>query len=610
MSIYEFLFEAPPAKKSKNKAKKNKTKVTAPPAPPPSPKPATYNDVLKLQDLNDFKFNKRYQEKGEEYKKNKDEISDLSKYIGELSITGKRLTHTQKYTFRKLYNTFLYQGYSDNVCYALCLLFFEESKFDKQYGKSASFNPTTKAMGIIQWIRSRFAEFVLFLRKKTQNFKNLQPETLENLNYFLNITTDNAKNDSSNEFSVSIDQGKNLVTDEQIKIFNEVLWSQKEMVDYQIEFLMNEFKSDYYKKLFDGLDEEAKKVENQSENFYIEKIVGPVDPKKDIILPPKIKDNNTPDNLINSLTEVEKNFLNKVLSRFIVPNKKDSQDWDDITNERIKKSFEILYDNITRKLDTYDLPDQHLKSGEYKYIQDKKEITSPKHEFNDKKKQLEEIVAKLENKIKENLNDYPFVSEVYEIKEGDLLSKIVKNKGITWKSLVRYNLPFFINYFKDRKDKKKDIYAFASKFYGTLKTKILIPKYNCVIINSKEELQKAAEADKKTVKQLIAFNESELKEIENVKKEKIKEPIHKIDPECKHTQIIFLENSNNKLSEQLIRNYIQNILLEEKRNVNKPYGLGNVEDMLLDNEGWITDPKDRLIIKNWYLKMDLANNNN
>ena len=608
MSIYEFLFEAPPAKKSKNKAKKNKTKVTAPPAPPPPPKPATYNDVLKLQDLNNFKFNKRYQEKGEEYKKSKDEISDLSKYIGELSITGKRLTHTQKYTFRKLYNTFLYQGYSDNVCYALCLLFFEESKFDKQYGKSASFNPTTKAMGIIQWIRSRFAEFVLFLRKKTQNFKNLQPETLENLNYFLNITDDNAKNDSSNDFSVSVDQGKNLVTDEQIKIFNEVLWSQKEMVDYQIEFLMNEFKSDYYKKLFDGLDEEAKKVENQSENFYIEKIEGPVDPKRGIILPLKIKDNNTPDNLINSLTEVEKNFLNKVLSRFIVPNKKDSQDWDDITNERIKKSFEILYDNITRKLDAYDLSDQHLKAGEYKYIQDKKEITSPKHEFNDKKKQLEEIVAKLENKIKENLNDYPFVSEVYEIKEGDLLSKIVKNKGVTWKSLVRYNLPFFINYFNDRKDKKKDIYDFASKFYGTLKTKILIPKYNCVIINSKEELQKAAEADKKTVEQLIAFNESELKEIENTKKEKIKEPIHKVDPDCKHTQIIFLENSNSKLSEQLIRNYIQNILLEETTNLNKPYGKGDVKDMLLDNEGWITDPNNRQTIKNWYLKMGLAHN--
>ena len=132
MSIYEFLFEAPPAKKSKNKAKKSKTKVAAsPPQPPRPPKPATYNDVLKLQDLNNFKFNKRYQEKGEEYKKSKDEISDLSKYIGELSITGKRLTHTQKYTFRKLYNTFLYQGYSDNVCYALCLLFFEESKFDR-----------------------------------------------------------------------------------------------------------------------------------------------------------------------------------------------------------------------------------------------------------------------------------------------------------------------------------------------------------------------------------------------------------------------------------------------------------------------------------------------
>ena len=81
------------------------------------------------------------------------------------------------------------------------------------------------------------------------------------------------------------------------------------------------------------------------------------------------------------------------------------------------------------------------------------------------------------------------------------------------------------------------------------------------------------------------------------KKEKIKEPIRKVDPDCKNTQIIFLENSNNKLSEQLIRKYIQNILLGETTNLNKPYGKGDVKDMLLDEEGWVTDPNDRQKIK-------------
>lgn len=635
--MYEFLFEAPPAKKSKNKekkqnntgakvkakkeeTKKDETKSTSSPKEVQQSKAATYNDVVNSQNLKDFNFNKRYQEKANEYQSNKDKLSDLRKYIGELSITGKRLSHTQKYTFQKLFKAFQREGYSYNLSYALCLLFFEESKYDKEYGSKKTINPTTKAMGLTQWIRSRFADFVLYLRKKTHEFKNLEPETLKKLSYFLNITQDNAKNDEKNKFSVSIDRSNNQVSDEEIEKFNEILWSQKEMVDYQIEFLIGEFNSKFYRGRFEGTDVAARELENQSKDIYSETPFlhfmdynGPMDPaQNDSIIPPLTTiDEKTPLQLLESLTTVEKNFLNQVISKFMIPNKKKNQTWDSISNERVKKGFEVLYNNITRRLDTYDLTSQHFKTGEYTYTDEKgQNAAATKNEFNNKKQQLEDIATELENNIKKNLEDYPFISEIYEIKEKDLLSTIVKNKGITWKSLVRYNLPFFVNYFKKRKDKEKDIYTFASKFYGTLKTKILIPKYNCVIVNSKAELQKVAEADGKTIEQLIAFNESEFKEIENVKKEKIKEPIHKIDPECKHTQIIFLENSNNKLSEQLIRNYIQNILLEEKRNVNKPYGRGNVEDMLLDNEGWITDPKDRQIIKNWYLKMGLVNNVN
>lgn len=635
MSMYEFLFEAPPAKKSKNKekkqnntdskvkvkkeeTKKEETKSTSSPKEVQPPKAATYNDVVNSQNLKDFNFNKRYQEKANEYQSNKDKLSDLRKYIGELSITGKRLSHTQKYTFQKLFKAFQREGYSYNLSYALCLLFFEESKYDKEYGSKKTINPTTKAMGLTQWIRSRFADFVLYLRKKTHEFKNLEPETLKKLSYFLNITQDNAKNDEKNKFSVSIDRRNNQVSDEEIEKFNEILWSQKEMVDYQVEFLIGEFNSKFYRGRFEGTDVAARELENQSKDIYSETPFlhfmdynGPMDPmQNDPIIPPLTTiDEKTPLQLLESLTTVEKNFLNQVISKFMIPNKKKNQTWDSISNERVKKGFEVLYNNITRRLDTYDLTSQHFKTGEYTYTDETgQNAAATKNEFNNKKQQLEDIATELENNIKKNLEDYPFISEIYEIKEKDLLSTIVKNKGITWKSLVRYNLPFFVNYFKNRKDKEKDIYTFASKFYGILKTKILIPKYNCIIVKTKQELQKVAEADGKTVEQLIAFNESEFKEIENDKKEKIKEPIHKVDPDCKHTQIIFLENSNNKLSEQLIRNYIQNILLEETTNLNKPYGKGDVKDMLLDNEGWITDPNNRQTIKNWYLKMGLAHN--
>ena len=141
MSMYEFLFEAPPAKKSKNKekkqnntgakvkakkeeTKKDETKSTSSPKEVQQSKAATYNDVVNSQNLKDFNFNERYQEKANEYQSNKDKLSDLRKYIGELSITGKRLSHTQKYTFQKLFKAFQREGYSYNLSYALCLLFF------------------------------------------------------------------------------------------------------------------------------------------------------------------------------------------------------------------------------------------------------------------------------------------------------------------------------------------------------------------------------------------------------------------------------------------------------------------------------------------------------
>lgn len=76
----------------------------------------------------------------------------------------------------------------------------------------------------------------------------------------------------------------------------------------------------------------------------------------------------------------------------------------------------------------------------------------------------------------------------------------------------------------------------------------------------------------------------------------------------KSKKTFFSKSNNDKLLEQLIRNYIQNILLEETTNLNKPYGKGDVEDMLLDEEGWVTDPNDRQKIKKWYISIGLSHN--
>ncbi len=36
------------------------------------------------------------------------------------------------------------------------------------------------------------------------------------------------------------------------------------------------------------------------------------------------------------------------------------------------------------------------------------------------------------------------------------------------------------------------------------------------------------------------------------------------------------------------------------------YRDGNIDDMMLDKEGWTTDPNDRQKVKRWYLDMGMA----
>jgi|LauGreDrversion4_2_1035121.scaffolds.fasta_scaffold4762658_1 hypothetical protein len=64
------------------------------------------------------------------------------------------------------------------------------------------------------------------------------------------------------------------------------------------------------------------------------------------------------------------------------------------------------------------------------------------------------------------------------------------------------------------------------------------------------------------------------------------------------------------ISEKQLRNIIKRTLLEKKNKAGsypeESYRDGNVNDMMLDLEGWITDPNDRQEIKQWYLDMKLA----
>lgn len=64
---------------------------------------------------------------------------------------------------------------------------------------------------------------------------------------------------------------------------------------------------------------------------------------------------------------------------------------------------------------------------------------------------------------------------------------------------------------------------------------------------------------------------------------------------------------NNK--ENSLRKLIKQYIFEMKYSGSYPeesYGNGHINDMMLDEEGWITDPNDRKEIKQWYLDMGLA----
>jgi len=63
------------------------------------------------------------------------------------------------------------------------------------------------------------------------------------------------------------------------------------------------------------------------------------------------------------------------------------------------------------------------------------------------------------------------------------------------------------------------------------------------------------------------------------------------------------------MQEKLLKKYITEVLKNKKYSGSYPdenYGKGHINDMLLDEEGWVTDPNDRQKIKKWYLAMGLA----
>lgn len=65
------------------------------------------------------------------------------------------------------------------------------------------------------------------------------------------------------------------------------------------------------------------------------------------------------------------------------------------------------------------------------------------------------------------------------------------------------------------------------------------------------------------------------------------------------------------MNDKLLKQYITEVLKHKKYAGSYPdenYGKGHVNDMLLDEEGWVTDPNDRQEIKKWYINMGLAHN--
>ncbi len=63
-----------------------------------------------------------------------------------------------------------------------------------------------------------------------------------------------------------------------------------------------------------------------------------------------------------------------------------------------------------------------------------------------------------------------------------------------------------------------------------------------------------------------------------------------------------------KINENQLKKLIKDYLVEiySGSYPNESYHMGHIDDMMLDKEGWITDPNDRKKIKKWYLDMKLS----
>lgn len=62
------------------------------------------------------------------------------------------------------------------------------------------------------------------------------------------------------------------------------------------------------------------------------------------------------------------------------------------------------------------------------------------------------------------------------------------------------------------------------------------------------------------------------------------------------------------ITERELRKIIKKHLFEANTGSypEESYQDGHIDDMMLDKEGWTTDPNDRKKIKQWYLDMGLA----
>jgi len=65
------------------------------------------------------------------------------------------------------------------------------------------------------------------------------------------------------------------------------------------------------------------------------------------------------------------------------------------------------------------------------------------------------------------------------------------------------------------------------------------------------------------------------------------------------------------IKENELKELIRQYLFEATYSGSYPeesYRNGHIDDMMLDKEGWITDPNDRKKVKKWYLDMGMAKN--